>query len=280
MQPFTLGFRTDLTLVALDGEVERYNGDGDGYWLARSRSRPKHAWTNFLLFDRTPTANDVAPWTAILRTRFADMPELAFEALGWDVDHLALAERDALQVDAAVAAFVTHGFKSLDVTSFQTAQPMAPANADRTVVVRPLETDADWVAQHTVDCAARSEVTSRPDFQAALLETTMRYRRLAEAGRGQFFGAFEAGELLGSLGLYYDPATRLGRYQRVIVAPTARRRGICARLIADGATQFRARFGVERFVISAHTAGPARRVYQACGFVETHQERGVYRAKD
>src|SRR5213076_1053190 len=79
--------------------------------------------------------------------------------------------------------------------------------------------------------------------------------RLIERGTATWYGAFDGGALVGSLGLVsFD---RIARFQDVQTAPTHRKRGIASALLAAAT-----RTNAERYVILAEPNTAASRVYR------------------
>jgi hypothetical protein len=102
------------------------------------------------------------------------------------------------------------------------------------------------------------EITSRRYI--AHQQTT--YKRLIEQGFGDWWGAFIAGEQVGSLGLFFLQG--MGRFQSVLTAEQHRNKGVCKTLVSTvvGLTANRA----ERFVMVADETYFAGKIYEALGF--------------
>ncbi|MFT7579158.1 MAG: hypothetical protein ACI9MR_000820 [Myxococcota bacterium] len=100
----------------------------------------------------------------------------------------------------------------------------------------PLVSEADWAAQYVLECTGKPDALSTPVFEAFVGRMAKRLQRWTDEGRGQFYGAFDAGVLVAVLGIYLDAKTGLARYQRVLTRAsgtptgnlwTAGRRGSC-----------------------------------------------------
>jgi GNAT superfamily N-acetyltransferase len=89
------------------------------------------------------------------------------------------------------------------------------------------------------------------------------HRSLVEHGTARFWGAFDGGALVASLGLVTLGA--LARYQDVQTTPAYRKRGIASALLATAAEDAFAH-GVERVVVTAVAGGDGERVYARAGF--------------
>ena len=101
-------------------------------------------------------------------------------------------------------------------------------------------------------------------------------RRLTQAGRGAWFGAFAGGRLLAQLGLF-DAGDGYARYQHVETDPQARRQGLAGTLVWHAGRYGREALGAATFVIVADPADVAIRVYRACGFADTQRQFGFER---
>jgi GNAT superfamily N-acetyltransferase len=173
------------------------------------------------------------------------MPEVRHVAFRWG-DTIAFAARDELRATGftvedhwvmaatAVAPRTTSGFeiRPLRGDDLQLAADLGLAIAD----------------DHSE--AYRQFLNRRATWKA----------RLAERGLGQFWGAFDRGRLVGSLGLVSLGA--IARYQDVQTAPTHRGRGIASALLAAAA----AAVAVDRYIIVAEPDSGASRLYARAGF--------------
>lgn len=143
------------------------------------------------------------------------------------------------------------------------------------IEVRALASDADWAA--IADFTGRLAVADwGPDARAFNQWRYRHFRATVELWGGDFFGAFDGDELVGSLGIV--DTGQLLRYQDVQVAVSHRRRGIARYLCAHA---FRAAgAGSEKpAVIVADAGSIAERLYRQLGFVHTstqHELRWMY----
>ena len=138
----SVGFRTDLFLVAFDGIVE----DRGRYVVVRTPSNPEFWWGNFLLYPDAPDASAVVrghenSWRDDHAREF---PLAKACLLAWDRP-----DGDA----GAAEAFVSEGFE-VDDSSILTVTEQSihpPPRWSDDVVIAPLDTDAHWeAAAHTL----------------------------------------------------------------------------------------------------------------------------------
>jgi GNAT superfamily N-acetyltransferase len=248
VQLASLGFRTDVALRAAEGSEVTDRG---GYLVIRSPDNPGFWWGNFLLLRAWPTDGD--GWLG----RFAaEFPQ---------------AEHVAIGVDATEAGGqVTAEFASLEPetsTVLTCAGIRAPGHVNTEAEIRPLESDQDWRQSVELNLRCYGEPTPG-DFQQ--LRSVVR-RRLTQAGRAAWFGAFDGGLLVAQLGIC-DAGGGLARYQDVETDPAARRRGLAGTLVWQAGRFARTAFGAGTLVIVADPAEGAIRVYRDCGFADAQTQ--------
>jgi GNAT superfamily N-acetyltransferase len=255
VQLASLGFRTDVALRAAEGSEVTDRG---GYLVIRSPDNPGFWWGNFLLLRAWPTDGD--GWLG----RFAaEFPQ---------------AEHVAIGVDATEAGGqVTAEFASLEPetsTVLTCAGIRAPGHVNTEAEIRPLESDQDWRQSVELNLRCYGEPTPG-DFQQ--LRSVVR-RRLTQAGRAAWFGAFDGGLLVAQLGIC-DAGGGLARYQDVETDPGARRQGLAGTLVWRAGVYAAGAFGAGTLVIVADPAEGAIRLYRSCGFADAQGQFSFQRAE-
>jgi ribosomal protein S18 acetylase RimI-like enzyme len=251
----SLGFRTDVALRVLEGAEVTGRGD---CLVVRTPGHPDFWWGNFLLLARVPRPGEAAAWLA----RFAaEFPAARHVAFGVDT-----AEDAPLPEDLAAAGLVAERAAVLTATR-QNPPPRPNTEAE----IRPLDSDADW--RQSVELAIRCFDGEEPEF---LERRAMTRRRVTQAGRGAWFGAFTGGLLQAQLGLF-DAGGGFARYQHVETDPRARRRGLAGTLLWAAGRYGREVLGARTFVIVADPADAAIRIYQACGFTRRETQLSLDR---
>jgi len=248
MQLASLGFRTDVALRVAEGSEVTDRG---GYLVVRSPGNPGFWWGNFLLLRAWPRDGD--GWLA----RFAaEFPQAEHVAIGVDATEAGeglAAELAALEPETS--------------TVLTCAEVRAPRHVNTEAEVRLLESDQDW--RQSVELTLRIYGEQSPgDFQR--LRSTVR-RRLTQAGRAAWFGAFDGGRLVAQLGIG-DAGDGLARYQDVETDPAARRRGLAGTLVWQAGRFARAELGASTLVIVADPAEGAIRIYRGCGFADAQTQ--------
>ena len=244
----SLALAIELGLAATGGKVT----DRGGYVVVERPDAPGWAGGNYLALRRAPAPADVPRWIE----RFeAELGKDRAIALRWD---------DRTGEDAALEALRAHGF-AIDTSDVLAATDvLAPLHA---LPMRALESGdvlstviIAWQLADRHDETMRHLLHARAAWYADLVD-----RRLAS-----FWGAYDAGKLVASVGLVRLGA--LGRYQDVQTLPAYRRRGLAGALLAAAAREARP-YGVKRFVIFCEPGSDASRVYRRVGF--EHAERTV-----
>ena len=104
----------------------------------------------------------------------------------------------------------------------------APPRPNGEATYRALASDADWEQQVELTMAGE-EIGYDREFSEG---RARQHRRLAEDGHGQYWGAFEDGRLLASMGLF-RASPGLARFQTVKTHPDARGRGLAGTLVHE-----------------------------------------------
>jgi GNAT superfamily N-acetyltransferase len=251
----SLGYRTDLAILALEGSQVTDRGD---HLVIRTPGNPDYWWGNFLLLrDLKPGSG--GGWLA----RFAaEFPDARHMALGLD-------ETDAGTVDPGELAGMT-----MERNAVMTATSVhAPPHPNTEAVFRILGGDADWRQSFELAAAVRAgEPGGDAEFLTARLTAE---RALTEAGHGAWFGAFLDGTLVSQLGLITGKSG-LARYQSVETHPAARRRGLAGTLVwYASATALTG--DASTLVMVADPEDVAIRVYRSVGFTVTEPQLSFIR---
>jgi GNAT superfamily N-acetyltransferase len=251
----SLGYRTDLAILALEGSQVTERGD---HLVIRTPDNPGYWWGNFLLLrDLRPGSG--GRWLARFAAEFPDAQHIT---LGLDVT-------DAGRVDPGELAGMT-----IERNAVMTAASVhAPPHPNTEAVFRTLDGDRDWRQSLELTAALYAgEPGSDAGFLAARLAAQ---RALAEAGHGAWHGAFLDGTLVTQLGLITGKPG-LARYRSVETHPAARRRGLAGTLVWQaGAAALAGE--ASTLVMVADPQDVAIRVYRSVGFTVTEHQLGFVR---
>ena len=240
----SLGFRTDLALLRLDGSEVTDHGN---HLTVRTPDNPSYYWGNFVLIDAPPRKEEVDEWHAVCRQAF---PDARHAALGIDRPHrgsLAPLRRAGWRVDVVMVMSAT-----------AVRRPKHPTSAE----VRTLEGDDDWAQQVELSLAGETDPHFTREFSS---RKDASYRRMVETGHGHWWGAFVDGMLAASLGIIRT-GDGLARFQHVKTHPDHRRQGMAASLVHAAATDPFIRVGARRLVMVADPDYDAIRLYRSLGF--------------
>jgi len=273
-----LGFRSELIFHRANGEVVDLRAV-HGCRLIRTPSNPSFFWGNYLLFDRAPRTGDADRWEKLFEELIARLqPESTHRAFGWIED-----------APGDVDQFVAAGYRCNDAVVMQSREipDVPPPTIDATLRSLALDGDAaerEWAALMDLYMATRSAEFDEASYLPFARRSIERWRALAKAGRGGWFGAFVSGDegnprLAAALGLYAERepenGERIARFQSVMTAETDRRRGLCRALIATAMRHVQAALAVDRFVIVAAAGEMPERLYASVGFAVAGMQRGV-----
>lgn len=258
----SLAARTDLSFPAFEGEII----DRGEYWVVRTPSIPTFYWGNFLMFRDPPRPGDQARWPELFADEIGRPPEVNHQTFGWDSPQGEL---------GSAQSFVPLGFTIVQDSVLATTSPHPPPRPAEGLDVRPLQTDDEWSLAFENQVLCRDPVHDESGYRTFKLAEMGRYRRMAEAGLGAWYGAFREGRLAADLGIYRTG--EIGRYQNVGTAPGFRRRGIAATLVYQAGIQSMLSLGIETLVIVAGAESPADRLYRSVGFQPVERQAGLER---
>jgi ribosomal protein S18 acetylase RimI-like enzyme len=249
MDIVSLGFRTDLAVLALGGsEVEHH----ERHLVVRTPRNPGYWWGNFVLFADPVATGDVA---RRLGTFAAAFPGATHVALGIDTVDGRVGDEDEL----ARAGLEV----SRDVVL--TATSLHPPGRSVTAEIRPLVEDGEWrqALALRAACFADDGLDASEEFLRAQVAAS---RALCDAGHARWFGAFDSGVLCSALGIVTD-RSGLARFQMVETHPDARRRGLASALLARAGSEA-LDAGARALVIVADPGYHAIEIYRALGFAD------------
>jgi ribosomal protein S18 acetylase RimI-like enzyme len=253
-----LGWRTDLALLEISGSTVEDRGD---HLVVRTPENPTFWWGNFLLLARPPAdAADARQWLGAFEAAF---PVARHRTFGIDGTAGSVAE---------TSSFTDLGLDAEESSVMTATAVHEPPRPNHEATYRPLDSDADWTQQVELTMAGE-EIGYDLEFSEG---RTRQLRRLVEGGHGQWWGAFEDGRLLSSMGLF-RASPGLARFQTVKTHPDARGRGLAGTLVHEISRFGFADLEAETLVMVADPSYLAIRVYRSVGFADTEVQIGVER---
>lgn len=258
-----IGYLTDTIFHDRNGFVEEHAD----YFVIRTPSNPTFWFGNFLLFKRAPVSGDYEEWMGIHQQVFGDT--LNHVTIGWD-------EPKPGEIDE----FIAEGFRTSNGLGLSMSAYDGRATINPSITVRPLREASEWEAMLEQQLVIDREDLGYPEDGGFFRRTEMKsLMAMAEDGRGDWWGAFLAGELVGGMGLFFDQTRTVGRFQYVTTKALHRRQGVCTTLL-DGAVQHAFQtVEVEQLVIctGADDDNPAIPTYRNFGFREVVRSFAVTR---
>ena len=242
---------TEMIFWRAAGEVS----DRGDYWLVRTPSNPTCYGCNLLAFDHPPREGDYARWLGWFAREFRNDPEVRHVLFMWDVPEGEAGE---------TAPFVEGGFELRTDVTLLAREVNPPPKANQEVEVRRVETDEEWEELLRVKVAYREPRFEEESYSVFKRKWLAVRRRLAEEGRGGWYGAYLGGRLVGDLGLYREGG--VARFQHVGTVEEYRRRGVCGTLAYEMARRALSSWGVETLVMCADENYHAARIYESIGF--------------
>ena len=259
----SLGFRTDLMLLVLQGSEVEDRGD---HSIVRSPRNPSYWWGNFLLLRRPPEPGSMPGWE---QTFVREFPEADHRAIGIDGIH----GDGATSPDLAVAGY------EVDSSSVMTASSVhEPPHPNHEATFRTLDL-ADpgdrWAA-------IALQLANAPDRESAghvefLTRKMDAMRGLQEAGNGAWFGAFVDGQMVSGMGLFSN-GSGIARFQSVDTRPDSRGRGLAGTLVHVASTYGFTELGATTLVMVADPGYHAIGIYRSVGFAATETQVQCERA--
>ncbi|MGW3661060.1 GNAT family N-acetyltransferase [Streptomyces sp. NPDC005151] len=256
MKVISLGFRTDLMLRTLAGSAITDHGT---HLVVQTPANPGFWWGNFVLFKAPPRNCDARSWSTIFSGEF---PQAAHLALGVD-------GTDGDTGDAGVLAEIG---VTAEVNSVLTAaRLLPPSEPDIATAIRPLTSNDDWAQATRLSISCNGHVAMTAEHQQFLERKVAGHRRLCDAGRGAWFGAFVEGRMRVGAGLFSD-GSGLARFQDVETHPSYRRRGLASSLVHQAGHWGLHQLGAHTLVIVADPGYHAIRLYRALGFADAEHQ--------
>ena len=263
MRITSLGFRTDIMLLTLQGSEVEDRGD---HLVVRTPGNPEFWWGNFVLFRDIPGRGDVQRW----ETTFAhELPEASHRTFGVD---------GARGEVADCGEFAAAGY-TVDVSAVMTASSVRePPHPHRDATCRAL----DLSDRGDRDAAIALQLANAPDQEPVghrefLARKMAAMGALQEAGCGSWFGAFVDGRMLSGMGLFSD-GSGVARFQSVDTHPGARGRGLAGTLVHHVSSYGLTELGASTLVMVADPGYHAIDIYRSVGFATTETQLQLERS--
>ncbi|MCB0413754.1 MAG: GNAT family N-acetyltransferase [Bdellovibrionales bacterium] len=254
MKIHSLGRRTDFIFARFLGSVE-YKGN---HVLVKTPSNPDYHWGNYIIFNRAPKVGDLTEWKALFNKEFSYYSEPHHYVFTWDT------EKDD---KGEFQEFLEQGFEFDPAIVLTTQTLREPPFINKDISIKKIESELEWnkVIKLQVLCADEKFLNNK--YEVFKRNQINQYRRMSEAGMGNWFGAFLGNKLVGDLGIFYE--NEIARFQNVETHPDFRKRGICGTLVYGAGNIAFNEFEVETLVMEADPEYHAARIYESVGFNQT-----------
>ncbi len=253
----SLGLRSDIAL--LDANVAAH----EDCIVVQSPAEQSFYWGNLLVFDAPPEPGDRARWEERFATEFEGLPGVRHRTFAWD-----LSDRTA-----SLAEFVEGGYSVESTVVLTAANVVLPPHPNKVVEIRVLSSDEEWREVADLQVLTREDGHEEDEFRVFAEARLQSLRRRVEAGEGLWYGAYLAGELVASLGVFWSGT--FARFQIVVTHPKVRRQGICGTLVHHASVRALALPDVATLVMVADTEYHAARIYESVGFSPAEHLVGV-----
>jgi ribosomal protein S18 acetylase RimI-like enzyme len=256
----SLGYRTDLIFAAFDGQIV----DRGHYLVIRTPANPTFYWGNFLLFSGSPQEGDHQKWRDLFAREIGGPPEVEHQTFGWD----------SPEGDEGVAQpFLQAGFRVTRSVVMTSHELRPPTRSSDLVSIRALKSDAEWEQAFENQVLIGGPEFEETGYRVFRRRQMHRYRKMADSGLGDWFGAFVGRRLVADLGIFKHK--ELGRFQSVETHPEFRRRGIGGTLVFEAGRQAMAKHDLSTLVIVADEESAAARLYESVGFKPVEKQVGL-----
>lgn len=255
----SLGLYTDVSLHGWRGRIV----DRGDHLVVTHPDVPAFRGGHLLVFERPPGEGDLGRWCDLFDRSIGVPPAFPYRQFAWD---------DLDGEEGVIAPFLTAGFEAERerVLTAARLRPSGPAPAG--IRLAPLDGDADWRAA-TEMLAASTDAAARPAYLRLVGGVMTANRRLVDAGRGVWWGAWEGDAIVGTLGLFR--VDELARFQSVETHPEHRRRGIAGALLLRAAEEARRAWDTRLLVLVSEDDGPGVGLYARLGLEVAERRVGL-----
>ena len=260
MQIQSLGYRVHLIFPHFDGVVT----DKGDYTVIRTPTNPGYYWGNFLLFAHPPQTGDLERWQGLFAREIGRPPAVNHVVFGWDSPEGTQGE---------IAPFLDAGFRFAEhlIMAAQAVHP--PRKWNDAVAIRPIRGDQEWEQALDISLRCFPGEEHGESYAPFMRREMARFRRMSEAGRGHWFGAFLDDRMVAGLGLYFEDG--VGSFEQVGTHPDFQRQGICSTMVFRAAEYAFQHMGIHTLALAADEDYHAVKIYESVGFKVVERQVGL-----
>jgi len=260
MEIKSLGRRTDLIFSRFVGSVM----DREDYVLVQTPSNPGYHWGNYIIFNYAPRVGDLKTWKNLFVKEFLYYEKLNHLVFTWDTGK---------EEKGIIEEFLQAGFE-FDTALILTANEVKPPrHINDTINIRKLATDKEWESVIRLQLLCVDPKFKNDYFESFKRRQFASYKKIAEAGIGNWFGAFLDNQLIADLGIFYEGP--IARFQNVETHPDFRGQGICGSLVYQTAQIAFNEFAVDTLVMEADANYHAASIYESLGFTRKESNHSL-----
>lgn len=251
MEIKSLGRKSDFIFAGFSGEVENKNS----HTVIKTPSNPGFHWGNYIVFDRPPRKGDFKKWTKIFDDEFTYYSQPHHYVFTWDTEK---SDKGDFQ------EFLENDFEFETAIVLTADEVKEPKHLNGAISIGVIKNESEWnqVLDQQIMCADPKYINDYyKDFK---INQIYQYKKMQQANKGLWFGAFVKNALVGNLGIFYDK--NIARYQNVGTHPEYRKQGICRTLVYEAGKLAFEKFKVDTLVMEADPDYHAARIYEDVGF--------------
>ncbi|MFA6237840.1 MAG: GNAT family N-acetyltransferase [Bacteriovorax sp.] len=253
------GFRTDLFFHHFTGVVLEY----EDFLVVKTPTNPTFFWGNLIYFSAPPAEGSLEKWKILFREHFHSM----------NVEHMTFAWDSPEGTEGLVAPFINDGFDLEKSVVMSARNIVLPIKYNRDIVVRPIETEDEWLLIVENHVLARGDNFQEVPFRKFASRQISNYRLMVNNKLGYWLGAFLGEQLVGDLGIFSEHG--LARFQTVVTRPDFRRRGVCSTLVYETCKFAMDKMNAEELIMVADPEYHAAKIYESVGFTPCELQIGV-----
>ncbi len=247
----SLGRLTDFIFAQFSGSIQNKGS----YTVIQTPNNPGYFWGNYIIFDRPPQQGDLGKWKTLFDKEFPCYSEPQHYVFTWDTEKIA---------KGYIQEFLDDGFKFESAVVLTANNLQKPPHPNQNISIRKISSDEEWEAVIKLQT-----LCANPELMADFYDDFKRsqinqYRKMSEARKGDWFGAFIDSKLVGDLGIFFEGD--IARYQNVGTHPDYRGQGICGTIVHAAGKIALDEYGVKTLVMEADPEYHAARIYESVGF--------------
>lgn len=254
-----LGIRTDLIFRNFLGKVENKND----YIVVKTPSNQAFFWGNYIIFKEAPKKGDYKTWCDIFNKEFSDLTDIKHMTFIWNEN----------KNPGESQEFTSNGFELEDSIILKANSTSLPGNKNNDIKIRQIETSEEWKQVIDLQIITSGEDYNSDEYLPFIKKQFADRKKMIDAGKGKWFGAFLGDILVGDLGIFVE--SEIARFQAVETHPDHRKKGICKTLVHYVSNYALTKLKVKTLVLEADEDYIAADIYKSLGYCEVEKLYGL-----